>query len=253
MKSPIRENVNNFKCLSLLRELIPAGSVVNSFLFFDGNLEFGLSDSNRFVIARTNRYVIYEFWDCVIKDAIKVAGISKFIFASMEPNMFHIFQETWPKHKDPYLRAAIFFLLNRCSENGTISSGKFVPKNYNPVALSHLNKFQINNFHIEWDKTEDFVKGVINAPKADFTLLPIGKFSYNFFEHGKSRGFEMTSINHKELFDALQRQEDKWVVIYKSHPQLYKLYKDYNITMLNKYGKTITDRGECEEVVIANF
>jgi len=253
MKSPIRENINNFKCLSLLRELIPPGSTVNSFLFFDGNLEFGLAESNRFVIAYTNRYVIYEFWKCVLSEPKKVADMSKFLFSSTEQNIFYIFQENWPTYKDPYLRSAIFFLLNRCSENGQISAGNFNPQNYNPVALSHLNKFQINNFHIEWDEEEDFIEGVKNAPQADYLLLPIGKFSYNFFEHGKSRGFEMTSVNHKELFETLNQKKDKWVVVYKSHSQLYKLYKDYNITMLNKYGKITTDKSICEEVVIANF
>jgi len=252
MKSPIREN-NRFKCLPLLRELIPPGSVINSFLFFDGNLEFGLANSERFIIGHTNRYVIYEFWECATEDAPKIAEISKFLFSSTQLNMFHIFQETWPKHKDPYLRSAIFYLLNRCSEKGTISSGKFVPENFNPLALASLNKFRADNFHIKWDPSEDFLQGINNAPKADFTLLPVGKFSYNFFEHGKNRGFEMTSIDHKKLFALLNQKEDKWVVIYKPHPQLYKLYKNHNITMLNKYGKVTPQKDECEEVVIANF
>jgi|TARA_Y100000034_G_scaffold106684_1_gene135570 site-specific DNA-adenine methylase len=253
MKSPIKESVNNFKCLPVLRDLIPPRSVVNSFLFFDGNIEFSLADSNRFVIGHTTQYVIYEFWDCVIKDPERVGKMSNFLFSEIESNMFHIFQETWPKHKDPYLRSAIFFLLNRCSENGTISSGKFVPRNYNPLSVAKLNKFKINNFHLVWDGSEDFLEGINNAPKADFTLLPVGKFSYNFFEHGKNRGFEMTSIDHKKLFKTLTQKKDKWVVIYKSHSHLYKLYKDYNITLVNKYGKIITDKSSCEEVVIANF
>ena len=75
MKSPIREN-NRFKCLPLLRELIPPGSVINSFLFFDGNLEFGLANSERFIIGHTNRYVVYEFWECATTDARKTAEIS---------------------------------------------------------------------------------------------------------------------------------------------------------------------------------
>jgi|TARA_Y100000034_G_scaffold106072_1_gene134503 site-specific DNA-adenine methylase len=233
--------------------MIPPKSIINSFLFFDGALEFSLAESNRFVIAHTNKYVIYEFWDCVMKEPKKIGDMSKFLFSATEPNIFYILQENWPKYNDPYLRSAMFFLLNRCSEDGHVSAGNFVPQNYNSFALTRLNNFQVNNFHIKWDKAEDFLKGIENERKADFTLLPVGKFSYNFFEHGKSRGFEMTGVHHKKLLEFLRAREDKWIVVYKAHAQLYKLYKDYNITMLNKYGKTITDRGECEEVVIANF
>jgi len=253
MKSPIRENINNFKCLSFLKELIPQKSVINSFLFFDGALEFSLAENNRFVVAHTNKYVIYEFWDYVLKAPKQIGAISKFLFTSIEQNSFHLFQENWPNYQDPHTRSALFFLLNRCSRDGYISAGNFIPSGFNHIALSRLNNFQINNFHIKWDEADHFLEGINNASKADFTLLPVGKFSHNFFEHGKSHGFEMTPVNHKKLFHFLNQKEDKWIAIYKNHAQLYKLYKDYNITMLNKYGKTITDRGECEEVVIANF
>jgi len=252
MKSPIKESVNNFKCLPFLKQLIPKGSVIDSFLFFDGKLEFGLAEDNRFVVAHTDKYVVYEFWQCVLEDPAKVAEMVQFLFPIEDENIFHIIQENWPKYYDPYIRSALFFLLNRCSENGSISTGKLNLKNYNLFALNHLKKFHEKNFHIEWDETQEFIEGIKNERKADFTLLPVGKFSYNFFEHGKSRGFEMTSINHKKLFETLNQKEEKWVAIYKAHNQLYNLYKDHNIIMLNKYGKTTT-KDACEELVIANF
>ena len=253
MKSPIKESINNFKCLSTLKNMIPRGSVVNSFLFFDGKLELGLADSHRFIVAHTNQYVIYEFWDCAMKDPGRIAEISKFLSPIHDENIFHILQENWPTYYDPYVRSALFFLLNRCSENGLISTGRLDTKNYNPFAVSQLKKFRANNFHIEWDQTDEFIKGIENARKADYLLLPVGKFSYNFFEHGKSRGFEMTPVDHQKLFETLHKTEDKWVVVYKAHSKLYNLYKEYNVTMLDKHGKLATKKDNCEEVVIANF
>ena len=253
MKSPIKESVNNFKCLSVLKQMIPKGSVVNSFLFFDGKLELSLAAGNRFVIAHTNKYVIYEFWDCVMKNPTKVVEMAKFLFPIQDENVFHVLQENWPRYYDPYVRSALFFLLNRCSANGLISAGKLDPKNYNPLALSQLKRFDAKNFHIEWDKTEEFIKGIENAKKADYLLLPVGKFNYNFFEHGKSRGFEMTPVDHQKLFQTLHKTDDKWVVVYKAHSKLYNLYKEYNVMMLDKHGKLVTNKDKCEEVVIANF
>ena len=63
----------------------------------------------------------------------------------------------------------------------------------------------------------------------------------------------MTTIFHKELCEYLRDVEKKWMVLYKTHPQLFKLYKDHNITMIDKYGRKTADRDSSEELIIANF
>ena len=254
MKSPIKENINNFKCLSVLKELIPKGSVVNSFLFFSGNLELNLAESERFVIAHTNKYVIYEFWKCALEDPCRIADLSETLFPVGDEKMFHILQERWPEYKDHFTRSALFFLLNRCSDSGWISAGHLEDKNFNPLAFSYLKKFSPKNFFLVLDDAKDLNETIEkNNQEGDFLFFPIGKFNYNFFEHGKSKGYEMTTIYHKRLYEALQNIEDKWIVLYKNHPGVHKLYQDYNIIMLNKYGRTTKEKDSCEEVVIANF
>ena len=252
MKSPIKE-VNGFKCLSELKRIIPKGSVINSFLFFSGGIEFNLADSGRFVIAHTHKDVIYEGWDCAVKNPKQIAEMSRFLFPIEDANTFHILQENWPTYPDPFARSALFFLLNRCSDSGWISAGKLAHHNFNPIALSYLNKFNPRNFYIMWDEEENLTENIKNAKPSDFLLLPVGKFSYNFFEHGKSKGHEMSTVHHKNLCETLKENKSKWVVIYKYHPQLFKLYKEYNISMINKFGKLTTDTQQCEEVLIANF
>ena len=252
MKSPIK-GINSFKCLSELKRIIPKGSVINSFLLFSGNLEFSLAESGRFVVAHTHKYVIYEFWDCVLQDPARVGAMSKFLFPIEDADIFHIFQEKWPEYEDPYVRSAIFFLLNRCSDSGWISAGKLENKNFNPLALSHLNRFKIDNFHLTLDETEDLIENIKDAQEGSYLLLPIGKFNYNFFEYGKNKGYEMSTVHHKNLCETLKESNNKWVVIYKYHPHLFKLYREYSISMINKFGKITADTQQCEEVLIANF
>ena len=93
-------------------------------MFFGGNIELNLAQMNRFVVAHTNKYVIYEFWDCVMKEPKKIGDMSKFLFSATEPNIFYILQENWPKYNDPYLRSAMFFLLNRKCRLGTRNTRK---------------------------------------------------------------------------------------------------------------------------------
>ena len=254
MRSPIKENINNFCSSKILKEIIPKGTVVNSFLFFSGVQEFSLAESERLVIAHTNKYVIYEFWKCVIEDPQRIAKIAEYMFSKMVGNWdFHLLQENWPKYKDPYIRSALFFLLNRCSESGFISTGKLNDERYNPISLSYLNNFNVRNFHIIWDKKENVHETFIDIENTDYLLFPVGKFNYNLFEYGKNKGYEMTTIHHKKLYESLQEIKHKWVTLYKYHPQANALYKDYNITMIDKYGRETKDKDNCEELVIANF
>ena len=49
MKSPLKDLTRDFNCLNLLKQKMPAGSVIHSYLFYGGELEFGLSSDQRFV------------------------------------------------------------------------------------------------------------------------------------------------------------------------------------------------------------
>jgi len=254
MKSPIKENINNFKALSVLKEIFPKGSVIDSFLFFSGQIEISLAEAERFVVAHTNKYVIYEFWNCAMEDPERIAKLSEFFYPIGDEKFFHVYQESWPKYKDHYIRSALFFLLNRCSESGWISAGKFDDMNFNPVALSHLKKFTPKNFFLTLDKGTTLNEAIANSTtKGEYLFFPIGKFDNNFFEHGKNKGYEMTTILHKELCEYLRDIEKKWVVLYKTHARLFKLYEGSNIIMIDKYGKKTTDKNKSEDVLIANF
>ena len=229
-------------------------------MFYSGALEFNLAEDDRFVSARTTRSVVYEFWRCVLEDPFLVAERAQFFSKLLEGDAhfssektFAILQENWTQYKDPWIRSAYFFLLNRCSERGLISSGKLNLKYFNPLSIINLKSFKAKNFHIHFDREEDFISTLKPAEEADYLFLPIGEYSYNLFEHGKSKGYETTTINHKKLYENLTGQSKKWIVLYKNHTGVFDLYSDYNITMVNKYGRKITQKDDCEDIVIANF
>jgi len=252
MKSPIKES-NKFRATAELKQMIPRGAVVDSFLFFGGHVEFSLASAERFVVAHTHKYVVYEFWHCALKDAPRIANISKSLFPIDDPNTFYILQENWPKYADPYMRSAIFFLLNRCSDSGEISAGHLSQQNFNPLALSQLTNFNPNNFYITLDRQEDLIINIQQATRGEYLFLPVGSFNYNLFEQGKNKGYEMSTVHHTKLYKTLEETHKKWILLYYPHPQLEKLYGRYNIKMINKYGQITANREECEEVLIANF
>jgi len=255
MRSPLK-NLDNHKCtLSYLKKTIPQRSVIDSFMFFDGYIEFNLCENNIFVNAHTNRFVVYEFWQCAVTDAYTISEVVKSdqIQRIKDKEAFHILQENWAKYKDPFVRSAFFFMLNRCSEKGLISSGEFEIDRLNPISIKHLENFRVNNFHLTYDTNETLISSIQKASNSNFLLLPMGKFSLNLFEHGKSLGLEQTFVHHKKLNSLLNSLNKKWLLIYKNHPGVFSLYKENRIVMINQSGNVTNDRNTCEDIIVTNF
>lgn len=254
MISPLKDSLNDFKSLGEVQKLIPKGSVVDSYLLFGGNIELQLAATDRFVIAHTDKFVVYEFWKSISEEAWRVADIVKRLYPLEEEKQFYVFQEHWPTYKDPAVRSAIFFLLNRCSRTGRISSGEFSNKNFNPMAVSRLNSFVAPEaLHLKFNSSEDLVESVSETTEADYKLIPAGRFNYNLLEYGINKGFETSEVHHRKLCAALKKDKQKWVLLYKNHTYLHKLFKDFRIIKLNKYGTPVVDPALCEELIIANF
>ena len=255
MRSPLKNLDNHKNTLSYLKKIIPQRSVLDSFLFFDGYLEFNLCENNIFINAHTNRFVIYEFWLCMMNDGHTISELIKSdqIQRIKDKEAFHILQESWAKYRDPYIRSAFFFMLNRCSERGLISSGGFDVKRLNPVSINHLKNFHANNFHLSYDTNETLISSIEKASNSNLLLMPMGKFSLNLFEHGKSLGLEQTLVHHKKLNLLLSRLNKRWILLYKNHPGVYSLYKNNKLVMIDEYGNITNDKSACEDIVVTNF
>lgn len=253
MKSPLKEVEGGSKALLTVKELIPPGVIVNSFGFFDGSMEVDLAFNKRFVIAHTAKYVIYEFWHTVLENPLTVAQIAQSLFPIGQKAIFNILQENWPKYKDPHLRSAIFFLLNRCSDNGLVSSGQMTNENFNALALMTLKNFKIDNFHLKFDEEAALYTDLLNIPEEEYVVFSSLNFTFNLLEHGKIRTFETTLVNHQKLKKTLDQMKNNTLLIYRHHPRLLEFYKDYKIMMIDKYGQQTTNDKKCREVIVANF
>ena len=91
-----------------------------------------------------------------------------------------------------------------------------------------------------------------NIP-GDYTLIPAGRFSYNFFEEGKNKGIEETTIDHRLLNQKFKTFKKKSILLYKYHRAAANLYRDFNITMIDKHGRATKEASNCEDLIIANF
>ena len=253
MKSPLKLPSKEFKSARFLKSIIPMGKIVHSYLFFHGAPEFQLARDKRFVVGHTNRYVVYEFWRCAIEDPRRIATIAARLYPVKDEPVWNILQENWASYKDPFIRSALFFLLNRCSDSGLIASGKLQNENFHPISLSYLNNFKAPNFHLQLDEGDNFLDKADEIKNCDFFLVPAGRYGLDLLTEGMPTGLEETRVNHRRLEKWFKKNSRNCIIVYFKHNQIFKKYKDYNMTMIDKFGRVTSDKDRCEEIVIVNF
>ena len=252
MKSPLRDRIE-FCSGGALKRLIPEESKVSTFLLYGAAMELSLARSGRVVVAHTNKYPVYEFWRYLKEDAAGVTAAANEFYPQIDGEMFYFLQQSWATVGTQCIRSALFFLLNRCSEKGTASMGKIDKSRFNPVALSYLRNFDGENFYPLWDDLENPLDALNSQPGMDYIVIPAGRFNFNLFDYGKSRGYDMSVFNHRELHKRVKEIDTKTLIVYKKHSQLFSMYNDCNIHMVDKYGRFTNKREGAEEMIIANF
>ena len=255
MKSPIKSHNNLKFCLQELKQIIDPNQTINSFMFYDGYLELMLARYNRFVTAHTNKFLIYEFWKCLCEDPNRIYElVTSDPYKFQGERLFEILQRTWSTYTTGYPRAALFFLLNRCSSTGAISGGRLDNKNFHPMALNYLKSFERpDKFNLKLVEQKQVIPQIEMADDSDFIFLPIGKFSYNLFDHGKNKGIETTHVNNQKLRELLDKSARKIILVYNFHPHLSSFFKKHNQKIIGPNGFVKADGDLGDEVIVTNF
>lgn len=250
---PTLPKTKSSRALNELKRLIPEGSTISSFFLFDGSLELGLAKYNRTIVAHTNKQVVYEFWKVLCQDPKRLSSMVEYLIERLSLPELYLLQDNWHQYKDVEQRATFFYILAHCSDTGYASHGNLDKSQLCPVKINSLRRCETKNFYPFLDSTDNPLDGLKTAKDTDFLFLPVGNFSHNLFEYGKNVGYDMATTNHKNLRKELGDTDKKWIVVYDFHPAVLKLYKDYNIQMIDKYGNKTNDKERCEELVINNF
>ena len=250
--------VNNIKlnnCASIVKELIPVGSVIGSHALFDGKIEFSLANDNRFVNAHTSSKQIFIFWKCMMLDPKRVYSIvasDTFKFDNTEGSHKSL-QESWHNYTNsPFLLSSLFFMLNRTSDTGLASFGNIDLSKLSPVVIQKIKTFQMpDNFHVSYlDK--EFIE-LVKDDSSDYLFVPAGDFDFGLFEHGKSVAVEETHIKHRELLKIFNEKQKKIVASYNFSEKALNAYSNHNTILVDKYGRETVHKERAKEIVIANF
>jgi hypothetical protein len=251
MRSPLQTKAS--KALNELKKLFPKNSKISSFFLHDGVLEVGLASSNRLLVAHTNKYSIYEFWSILKDHPALISSMTEFVNKRISIPELYLLQDNWHERKDAWERSCFFFMLSKYSDSGYASHGNLDKKRLSALHINKIKNFKCEDLYILFDQCDDPTDTFVTAKDTDFILLPIGDFSYNLFDQGKNIGPDMYLFNHNKIKEKIITTDKKWVIVYKSHPAVYKLYADYNIIMIDKYGNKTQKKENCSELIINNF
>ena len=244
MPSPIKNVKNKTNCFSIISKLIKAGEVVDYYPIYSGEIPIKLSLQDRFVVAHTENRVVYEFWYCAKKDPERISKIAEYFFPTLNENTFDILKDTWFTYKDPFVRSALFFLLNRCSKLGMITHGELNVANFNSFAIRDIKNFHADNMHVNFlkDKTiKDF--------NQQCTLINAGKYRISFLENEVILGEEETEIKSDQLLSHFAHQ--KSVFIFKKHKALLKK-QNYEKILIDERGNKTANFDDAKEMILHN-
>jgi len=217
----------------------------------------GLAGTERFVSAYTNNPVVYEFWSSVRRNPHLVKDIADSDQFRLLGNkqMFALLQENWRTYRDPYVRSALFYLLSHTSDSGLPSSGEFRPKKFGPRHWRPLEQFEDPRFHITHFPEKDVVKYALSQSTGDYMLYTLGRFAYNTLNERFYGGPEETPIDHLSFHRQIveTHRGRPFILLYKKHPQVLKLYSQFNITMVDRFGAVALDPDNCEDIIVSNF
>lgn len=246
-KSPLTYPSDRPRAVTRVVEQIPEGvsKVITPFLG-GGSLELGLTSKGYTVEAYTEYRLLFDFWECVMKDPEKIYQMASGFYPIKEQRLFSVLQKKIYQPDDEYLRSALFYVLNLCADEGRATSGKMehgAPR-FNQIRLNQLANFDAVPFGLQ---LENYVKALetgeflvcsmpdyIRSNLATAVIIP-----------------ERPQINHKK-FARLIRESNcaGYVLLYKYHEDLMELYADEEVIMYGDGYRPTTDPTRATEVII---
>ena len=246
MQNLIKSPLGTTTTLPEIETLIPRGAVVSSYTFYSGDVEFHLSSRNRFVNCNILKNVVMDFWQTVFNNPTSVYEFSSQLFPLKYEKEIEIIQENWSSYKNPATRAAIFFVLNNCTEEGWISKGTLNMDLLNPVLFSRLKRSRKpENIHLK--KIDNVKNAIMNDTISDFTFLRLPKIKKEFLSEGMNIAVEEHKISFFNIYEELKNK--KFIIATK--PSKFIFDANCNIIYIDKYGLA-TDIHKATEVILHN-
>lgn len=228
--------------------------IITSPFFGGGSFEFYLQNKYNIRLIVNDKFKpLYSFWKQV-KDNKKILCEELRKVQSVSKEQFIDYRNTIMSLNDNTLQQSIqYFIINRCSFNGSTLSGGFSSeasnKRFTESSINRIESMDFTNIDIY---NEDFVE-FINDKKYEKSIMFLDP-PYFLEKNSKlygNNGDMHEGFNHDLLFDILNKNKN-WVLAYNNCEYIRCLYKDYIIIDVKwSYSMNATKKSS-EIIIISN-
>jgi DNA adenine methylase len=203
--------------------------------------------------ARVHGYDVFEplvnFWQHVLARPTRLAHTLEGTLYPCSKENFKYFQQcVTDMSVDPWLRACMFYIINRCSFSGATLSGGMSPSHprYTQSSIDRLRDFKCDNLTVKCASFEDSLRRHDDETfiYADPPYLLEKSTLYG------ERGSTHKDFDHHGFAEEIKKKNN-WVISYNPHPEILELYKDYE-TVYPEWTYGMSSDKKSKEILILN-
>jgi len=200
-------------------------------------------------------YDIFEpltnFWQHAIPFGGRMATRIENNYHPCSKEQFKQMQERVANLKvDPFLRACFFYIINRSSFSGATLSGGYskqaAEKRFTKSSIDRLRDFVCDNLIVQCASYENSLRRHDDETfiYADPPYLLEKSTLYG------ERGSTHKDFDHLDFAEEIKKKNN-WVISYNPHPEILKLYKDYEI-VYPQWSYGMSNDKKSKEILILN-
>lgn len=255
--SPLRYPGGKTRACKILNEILINNFDIKKFdnlispFFGGGSFEFYLQNNYNFHIISNDKFKpLYNFW----KICFNIKNKEK-LYISLSKRKNKITKEKFNKLKENLLseknkikQAEIYFIINRCSFNGSTLSGGFSleasKKRFTQSSIDKIKNLDLSKFEIYNLDFEDF----LNENDGLIFLDPPYYVKSKLYGNN---GDLHENFDHERLFKCISKKKN-WILTYNNCEYIKNLYKNYKIIETNwTYGMNKSKKSS-EIVILCN-
>jgi DNA adenine methylase len=240
-KSPLRYPGGKTRACKILDKIvneyfdIKKFDIIISPFFGGGSFEFYMQNKYRLKLIVNDKFTpLYNFWNQIkidknklCEELRKITTISKEEFMTYRSSIMDLNNNILEQAKQ-------YFIINRCSFNGSTLSGGFSyeasKKRYTSSSIDKIELLDFTNIDIYNKDFYDFINNNDNDKRIIFLDPPyyLEKKSKLYGNNGDMH----EDFNHQSLFELMITKKN-WILTYNNSDYIRNLYKDYIIIDVN--------------------
>lgn len=245
---------NKFVSSTFLKGFLDADSKIKTYGLKAGHIETDLHLAGFDITMTTNRYFVWEFWNCLIKSPWGLRNAIEYYHRETNTGELSYFKDNWfTTFKKPEDRAAFFYLLNRYSKNGSLECAELSRHNFSKFNLVSLENSipLLENLKLSFTEYENLIFSFDKADDDVIILIPVGKMKVDHILRKEVKTLDTPNYNFENIKKYLNEDKNKMVAVFK-----YDKYVEHffdNKIYINKFGMRTEDRTLAEDLIVTNL